>query len=89
MEENKLFTPSDCQQTGYDLSIFGKVVILCVSSLPENKRSADHQLYFCTGGFGSKPVGTAVISWALQSQKFSRIVQGSSLARYAHQERWT
>lgn len=74
MEENKLFTPSDCQQTGYDLSIFGKVVILCVSSLPENKRSADHQLYFCTGGFGSKPnpSGRAVFAVSLDSGEQAR-----------------
>lgn len=74
MEENKLFTPSDCQQTGYDLSIFGKVVILCASSLPDNKRSADHQLYFCTGGFGSKPnpSGRAVFAVSLANGEQAR-----------------
>lgn len=74
MEENMLFTPLDCRQIGYDFSIAGKVVILCASSLPENDRSAEYQLYFCTGGFGSKPnpSGRAVFAVSLENGKQTR-----------------
>lgn len=74
MEENMLFTPLDCRQIGYDFSIAGKVVILCTSSLPENDRSAENQLYFCTGGFGSKPnpSGRAVFAVSLENGEQTR-----------------
>lgn len=74
MEENNLFTPLDCQKAGYDVSISGKVVILSASSLPKNERSAEHQLYFCTGGFGSKPnpSGQAVFAVSLDSGEQTR-----------------
>ncbi|WP_313182741.1 hypothetical protein [Lacrimispora sp.] len=74
MEENMLFTPLDCRQIGYDFSIAGKVVILCASSLPENDRSAEKQLYFCTGGFGSKPnpSGRAVFAVSLENGEQAR-----------------
>jgi hypothetical protein len=74
LEENILFTPLDCQQIGYDFSIAGKVVILCGSSLPENDRSVENQLYFCTGGFGSKPnpSGRAVFAVSLKSGEQTR-----------------
>ncbi|WP_312501480.1 hypothetical protein [Lacrimispora sp.] len=74
MEENMLFTPLDCRQIGYDFSIAGKVVILCASSLPENDRSAEKQLYFCTGGFGSKPnpSGRAVFAVSLENGEQTR-----------------
>ncbi|WRS26389.1 hypothetical protein U6B65_08480 [Oscillospiraceae bacterium MB08-C2-2] len=54
MEEKKLLASQDCRQTGYDISLEGKVVVLSAAVLPEAHRSAEHQLYFCTGGFGSK-----------------------------------
>lgn len=74
MEENMLFTPLDCQQIGYDFSIAGKVVILYASSLPENDRNAENQLYFCTGGFGSKPnpSGRAVFAVSLENGEQTR-----------------
>jgi len=74
MEENMLFTPLDCRQIGYDFSIAGKVVILCASSLLENDRSAENQLYFCTGGFGSKPnpSGRAVFAVSLENGEQTR-----------------
>ncbi|MSS09471.1 MULTISPECIES: hypothetical protein [Eubacteriales] len=67
MEEKKLFTSQDCRQTGYDISLEGKVVVLSSAALPESHRSAEHQLYFCTGGFGSKqnPSGRAVFAVSL------------------------
>ena len=74
MEENMLFTPLDCQKIGYDFSIVGKVVVLCASSLPEKDRSAENQLYFCTGGFGSKPNpnGQAVFAVSLENGEQTR-----------------
>ena len=74
MKENMLFTPLNCRQIGYDFSIAGKVVILCSSSLPENDRSAENQLYFCTGGFGSKPnpSGRAVFAVSLENGEQTR-----------------
>lgn len=74
MKENMLFTPLDCRQIGYDFSIAGKVVILCASSMPENDRSAENQLYFCTGGFGSKPnpSGRAVFAVSLENGEQTR-----------------
>jgi len=55
MSEKALFTQEDCCQTGYDMSIDGKVIVLKASALPEDCRDAKHQLYFCTGGNGSNP----------------------------------
>lgn len=55
MRENVIYTQEDCLKTGYDMSIGGKVVILNSSVLSEEFREARHQLYFCTGGFGSNP----------------------------------
>lgn len=55
MTEKELFTQEDCIQTGYGMPIDGKVIVLSPSTLSEEFRSAKHQLYFCTGGFGSNP----------------------------------
>ena len=55
MSEKELFTQEDCLQTGYEMSISGKVIVLKPSVLSEEFREAKHQLYFCTGGFGSNP----------------------------------
>lgn len=55
MSEKALFSQEDCLQTGYEMSIGGKVIVLKPSTLSEEYREARHQLYFCTGGFGSNP----------------------------------
>jgi hypothetical protein len=55
MSENALLTQEDCRQTGYDMPIGGKVIVLKPSTLSEEFRETKHQLYFCTGGFGSNP----------------------------------
>lgn len=55
MDDKALLTQDDCQQVGYDMSISGKVIVLKSSTLSEEYREAKHQLYFCTGGFGSNP----------------------------------
>ncbi|MFZ5944312.1 MAG: hypothetical protein ACOYVD_09395 [Bacillota bacterium] len=55
MSEEVLFSQEDCLQSGYDFSISGKVIVLKPSVLSEEFRNTKHQLYFCTGGFGSNP----------------------------------
>ena len=37
------------------MSLGGKVIVLKPAVLPEEFRDARHQLYLCTGGFGSNP----------------------------------
>jgi hypothetical protein len=67
MDDKALLTKEDCRQVGYDMSISGKVIILNSSALPEEYRSADRQLYFCTGGNGSNPnpIGRSVFTVSL------------------------
>lgn len=67
MSEKELFTQEDCLQTGYDISIDGKVIVLHHSALPEGFIQAKHQMYFCTGGNGSNPnpIGRSVFTVSL------------------------
>lgn len=67
MSEKTLFTQEDCLQTGYDISIDGKVIVLKASALPESLREAKHQLYFCIGGNGSNPnhIGRSIFTVSL------------------------
>ena len=67
MSEKVLFTQEDCLQTGYDMSIDGKVIVLHPSSLPEEFRNAKYQMYFCTGGNGSNPnpIGRSIFTVSL------------------------
>ena len=67
MSEKVILTQEDCLQTGYDMSINGRVVVLNPSTLPEKCRNAEHQLYFCTGGNGSNPnpIGRSVFTASL------------------------
>jgi hypothetical protein len=67
MSEKELFTQEDCLQTGYDISVDGKVIVLHPSALPEGFRQAKHQVYFCTGGNGSNPnpIGRSVFTVSL------------------------
>ena len=55
MSEQVLFSQEDCLQSGYDFPINGKVIVLKPSVLSEEFHNTKHQLYFCTGGFGSNP----------------------------------
>lgn len=55
MTEKELLTHEDCVQTGYEMPINGRVVVLRPSSMPGEHRNAKHQLCYCTGGFGSNP----------------------------------
>lgn len=67
MSEKTLYTQEDCLQTGYDISIDGKVIVLKASALPEGLRQAKYQLYFCTGGNGSypNPIGSSIFTVSL------------------------
>lgn len=67
MTEKMLFTQEDCLQTGYDILISGRVIILRPSSLPVERRNAKHQLCHCTGGNGSNPnpIGRSVFTVSL------------------------
>lgn len=67
MSEKTLFTNEDCLQTGYDISIDGKVIVLKASALPESLREAKHQPYFCTGGNGKNPnpIGRSIFTVSL------------------------
>ena len=67
MTEKDLFTQEDCLQTGYDMPISGRVILLRPSSLHGEHRNAKHQLYYCTGGNGSNsnPIGRSVFTSCL------------------------
>lgn len=67
MSEKALYTQEDCLSTGYDMPIGGKVIVLHPSALPEDSKSASHQLYFCTGGNGSNPnpIGRSIFTVSL------------------------
>lgn len=67
MSEKTIFTQEDCLQTGYDVSIDGKVIVLTASALPEGFRQAKDQLYFCTDGNGSNPnpIGRSIFTVSL------------------------
>lgn len=68
MGEKVVFTQEECLRTGYDMSLDSKVIVLRPSALPENCREANEQLYFCTGGNGSKanPSGRSVFTVSLK-----------------------
>lgn len=67
MIERKAFTQEDCLETGYAMSIAGRVIVLKQSLLPEKYQDSLHQLYFCNGGNGSNPnpIGRSVFTVAL------------------------
>lgn len=67
MTKKDLFTQEDCLQTGYDMPISGRVILLRPSSLHGENRNAKHQLYYCTGGNGSNsnPIGRSVFTICL------------------------
>ncbi|ACL77082.1 hypothetical protein [Ruminiclostridium cellulolyticum] len=67
MTERISFTQEDCSETGYAMSIAGRVIVLKQSSLPEKCQNSSHQLYFCSGGNGSNsnPIGRSVFTVSL------------------------
>ncbi|SHK15353.1 DUF429 domain-containing protein [Desulforamulus aeronauticus] len=74
MTEKELFTQEDCLQTGYDMPISGRVILLRPSSLPGDQRNAKHQLCYCTGGNGSNPnpIGRSVFTVSLEDGELVR-----------------
>lgn len=55
MENTKPFTHEDCIETGYAMSIEGKVIVISLAALPEQYHNRENQLYYCDGGNGSRP----------------------------------
>ena len=67
MADKNIFSQEDCAGTGYAMSIAGKVIVLKPSSLPQEYRDGEHQLYFCQGGNGSSPnpIGRSIFTVSL------------------------
>jgi len=67
MTDKNLFTQEDCVDTGYAMSIAGRVIALKPSALPREYQDREHQLYFCQGGNGSnpKPIGHSIFTVSL------------------------
>lgn len=67
LTHTKLFTQGDCTETGYAMSIEGKVIVLKPSSLPEEWQNENEQVYFCKGGNGSSPnpIGRSILAVSL------------------------
>lgn len=74
MTHTKLFTQEDCTETGYAMSIAGKVIVLKPSSLPQECRNGNEQVYFCKGGNGSNinPIGRSILAVSLANGQFVR-----------------
>lgn len=74
MNEKEILTQEDCIQTGYEMPISGRVIVLRPSSMLGEHRNAKHQLYYCTGGFGSNPnpSGRAVFAVSLANGEQTR-----------------
>ena len=67
MTERIAFTHEDCTETGYAMPIVDKVIVLKLSSLPQEYQDAQHQLNFCEGGNGSNPnpIGRSIFTVSL------------------------
>ncbi len=74
MTHTKLFTQEDCTETGYAMSIAGKVIVLKPSSLPQECRNGNEQVYFCKGGNGSNinPIGRSILAVSLANGEYVR-----------------
>lgn len=74
MTDKRLFTQEDCTETGYAMSIANKVIVLKQSSLPEEYRNPNEQLYFCKGGNGSNsnPIGRSILAVSLANGELIR-----------------
>lgn len=69
MENTKTFTHEDCIETGYAMSIEGKVIVIGLSALPEQHQSGNNQIYYCEGGNGSRPnpIGRSIFTTSLNT----------------------
>ena len=74
MTDKNTFTREDCIETGCAMSIADKVIALKPSSLPQEYRNGEHQLYFCKGGNGSNPnpIGRSIITVSLADGELVR-----------------
>ena len=74
MTDKKLFTQEDCTETGYAMPIANKVIVLKQSSLPQEYRNPNEQLYFCKGGSGSNPnpIGRSILAVSLANGELVR-----------------
>ena len=81
MTVKNAFTQEDCIETGYAMSIAGKVVVLKPSSLPPERQDGAHQLYFCEGGNGSNPnpIGRSIFTVSLADGERARWNRGDVL----------
>ncbi len=68
MGEKTLFQEEDCLQTGDNISLQGRVVVLHPAALPEIYRDAGNQLYYCTGenDCRSNTIGHSVFTVSLR-----------------------
>jgi len=71
MRENERYTAADCSETGYGMSIDGKVIVVGTSVLPDHHPG---QLFYCTGGFGANPnpSGRSVFAVSLSTGEHCR-----------------
>ena len=71
MRENERYTAADCSETGYGMSIDGKVIVVGASVLPDHHPG---QLFYCTGGFGANPnpSGRSVFAVSLSTGEHCR-----------------
>lgn len=69
------YTKQDCEQTGSDGSLKGRVVVLSESALPDGHPD---QLFFCTGGNGANtdPMGDTVFLVSLSTGEQHRLKRG-------------
>lgn len=70
MENTKPFTHEDCIETGYAMSIEGKVIVISLSALSEQYHNRENQLYYCDGGNGSRPnpMGRSILAPSLYDE---------------------
>ncbi len=80
MEKN-LFTHEDCIETGYAMSIDGKVIVISLSTLPAQYHNKENQLYYCDGGNGSRPnpIGRSVFITSLHDGVKTRCLRSDVL----------
>lgn len=70
-EERALYGADECSELGYHMPIGNKVIVVRTGSLPNEHPG---QLFFCTGGFGSKPnpSGRSVFAVSLSTGEHCR-----------------
>ena len=72
--EYGVLTEKECVPNGINTDLDGKMIIIKAESLSPQYRTADYQLRFCNGGFGTRPNsrGRAVFCTDLFEDKKSR-----------------